>query len=123
MNWGRRLREWYEVLRLEGERGRLPWWKMVRAVWSGPVPRAVWRRRMRTCLRCPLYNPAYRSCRPVSHPHLGCGCYVPFTALSAAPYDAGCWGRGMAEDVGWPSYQDPRRFARLRLVLAFLRAK
>lgn len=126
MHWSRRLRQWVAALRLAGVRN-VPWWGLVQAVWSGPVPRKVWRERMRTCMRCPLYSrpggiPLCRS----SHPDMlgiGCGCYLPFTAAAAEPYVGGCYGRTLAPDLGWPPYRHPSFRARLLAPFLFLLGK
>lgn len=120
----RRIKQWIEALRMAGVT-RVPWWGMVTALLSGPAPREVWRRRMRTCMTCPLYSrpsgvPLCRS----THPQMlgvGCGCYLPFKALAAAPYPAGCFGRGLDEEIGWPVHSDNRRW--WRRILDFVRGK
>ena len=93
---------------------------MLRALLTGPVPRSVWRQRIRTCQRCPIYDRVHKACRVISPrgARLGCGCYVPFKALSASPYEGdggrGCWGRAtMGESEGWPEHRfnSPAEFA------------
>ena len=122
MNFPRRLRQWVTALRLAGIT-HVPWLGLVRAVLSGPVPRRVWRQRLRYgCFQCPLYSKVngVHLCRS-SHPDMmgiGCGCYLPFLALWAAPYAHGCYGKTLVDDIGWPVYRDPR--GRLRAVLDFL---
>ena len=127
MNWRRRLREWLVALREEKRTaGRLPWLTMVQAIASGTVPRSVWRRRIRTCRTCPLFNAKFRTCRglPKEIEHMGCGCYIPFEALAAEPYEGGCWGRAaIGEHFGWGPYSFRRRFGRLRSVIAFIRRR
>lgn len=109
MNWSRRFPEWLAALREEQRTaGRVPWLTMARAVMSGVVPRRVWRQRIRTCYACPVFNKEMLTCRgvPAQIAHLGCGCYVPFEALSAEPYVGGCWGRASIGDTfGWGAYR------------------
>lgn len=59
------------------------------------VGRAEWFRRMRVCMKCPVYNARLRSCRTGG---MGCGCYVPFSNL----VKKNCWGREKyGEWFGW----------------------
>jgi hypothetical protein len=59
------------------------------------VGKAEWFRRMRVCMKCPIYNARLRSCRTGS---MGCGCYVPFSNLVKKE----CWGREKyGESFGW----------------------
>lgn len=44
-------------------------------------PQGQIRKRWKACGRCVLYNPVMRTCH-------GCGCYMPFKALSSS---ASCW--------------------------------
>ncbi len=114
MNWCR-LTQWIAVLRLErGTGARIPWLAMLRGMLA-PVPRSVWRARLRYgCYQCPIFDNETLRCRSL-HPDLiglGCGCYVVFKALAPEPYAGGCWGRakfggtfGWAAHV-WPSAMD-----------------
>lgn len=43
------------------------------------APRAVWRHRMRTCGRCPIYDRKTRTCGDAAT--IGCGCSSPVKAL------------------------------------------
>lgn len=132
MNWKRRYRQWRHVLEREGRSGgRVPWLTMVLAVLSGPVPRSVWRARMRTCANCPLYSvvesstgrlPVCRSTHPAMRGQ-GCGCYLPFTALTANPYGHGCYGRLLDSELGWPAHVFRSRLAEAWAVIDFLRGK
>ncbi len=104
LNWPRRLREWLHVAHLNaGVLSALP---MLRALASGPVPAEVWRARMRTCLRCPILDRETMACRKVNFEGrvLGCRCYTPFLAITAAPYARGCWAHNIAPHEGWPVY-------------------
>lgn len=124
MSWGLRLRQWIAALRLAGV-AKVPWLGLLRAILSGPVPRRVWRQRLRYgCFQCPLYSKVngVMLCRS-SHPDMlgiGCGCYLPFLAMAAAPYPKGCFGKTLADDIGWPLYQHPSVWARLLAPLRFL---
>jgi hypothetical protein len=51
---------------------------------------------------------------------LGCKCFLPFKALAASPYKTGCWGYGLADDIGWPPYYWPSRWARIKSTLDFI---
>lgn len=125
MNWRRRLREWIAVIRFaHGKGAEIPWWGMFLAILSGPVPRAVWRQRMRQgCYKCVLFRRDLHACSSI-HPRylgLGCSCYTPFLALWAEPYPGGCIAKFWKnEDVGWPAYRFPSRWARLWAPVAFL---
>lgn len=131
VNWPRRLKQWLVALRLAGV-SRVPWWGLVQAVMSGPVPRTVWRERMRTCMTCDLYSTHQMEgttkrtdrlhlCKS-NHPQLlgiGCHCAVNIVALTADPYRrAGCFGRNLAPEIGWPAYVDTRSWP--RRILDFL---
>ena len=100
----RHLREWRAVLKEELRQGSFL--KMARAVMTGRVSPRTWKRRMRTCRKCPIYDRELRRCRgPVfraDQAAAGCGCYVVFNALAKAPYPAGCWGRAaLGPSFGW----------------------
>lgn len=125
MNWLLRLTQWMILVRLEGDK-RGWWiiaWTMLKTIASGPVPRAVWRRRIRYgCLKCPIYDPTTKACRSVypQYSHLGCGCYTPFSALWAEPYPGGCWGQTVEPKMGWTAWKVDRRW---HAVWQFLRGK
>ena len=131
MNW-RRFKQWLEVLALERRAaGRLPWLTMLAAILSGVVPRAVWRERMRTCMRCPLYSTVegktgrLHLCKS-THPDMlgvGCGCAVNVSALSARPYFYGCYGRDIDSSLGWGAHVWPSRWARVRSIVDFAMRK
>ena len=92
-----------------------PWWvllwRMVKAGRRGFVDKVLWRRRMRICGKCPVYRHGTRTCGLrkgafMGVETVGCGCYVPFLASAAAPYEgkggSGCWGRAeFGEGFGW----------------------
>ncbi len=128
----RRLKQWVEALRLAGVR-RVPWLGLVRAILSGPVPREVWRVRMRTCYECPLFSTVQMPgttkrtdrlwlCKS-THPDMvgiGCGCALHYKALAAEPYQNGCFGRGLDPDLGWPAYRFRDWGERLGCVIDFI---
>lgn len=124
MRWPERIRDWITVLRQEAGAGRsIPWGGLLRSVLSGPVPRRVWFRRMRTCKGCPVYDRERRVCRKTMPDGAvaGCGCYMPFSALVAAPYARGCWGwTALHGEIGWPRYIWPSRWAKAWAVLGFV---
>lgn len=108
-----RLDDWKSTMDREGRSLSLLgiaslWFKvLLSATRTGGVTRKEWRRRMRICRACPLFDPSLRRCRPFDGSKLGCGCFVPFMALTKTPYRSetrsGCWGRVFLNqhDVGW----------------------
>lgn len=60
-----------------------------------------------------------------THPDMlgiGCGCDVNMAALWAAPYAGkGCYGKTLADDIGWPAHIDRRSWP--RRILDFLRGR
>ncbi len=100
-----RFREWWHLVTAESarlslsDRARL-WLKMLRGIRHWSVPRTRWRRRIRTCQRCPIYDPARHACRPFPASKAGCGCYVPFIAKVNRPYPKGCWADQFAPAIG-----------------------
>ncbi len=130
----KRLPEWRTVTRLYlQQRGSLLGmaWHMAKALWSGPVPRSVWRQRiLRHCNGCPCFDrearqhPDGRKWRlnACAGPHgSGCGCWVPAVALSANPSGNGCWLRSVdATEGGWPAYRFPSFWARILAPFRFL---
>lgn len=132
VNWRRRFPQWLEVLKIEQRSaGRLPWLTMVRALLTGVVPRAVWRQRMRVCMRCELFSTVHGKtgklymCKS-THPDLlgvGCGCAVNISALSANPYGYGCYGRMLYPDLGWGPHFWKGRWDRLKSVIDFVRRR
>ncbi len=108
----RRFEEW--IAALEEERrtaGRLPWLTFARAILGGTVPARVWRRRMRTCLTCPMFRRELNLCKSV-HPQflgLGCHCVTWMIALFSNPEGNGCFAktRNPASVLGWGPYRMP----------------
>lgn len=45
------------------------------------VDKITFRRRMRKCQACIVYDRTLKRCRPYSGAEQGCGCYVPFKAV------------------------------------------
>lgn len=130
LNWRKCIFNWRAVIILGAADAPL-WWrlryhavsalKMARALASGPVPTNVWRDRVRVCLRCPVLDRETMACRRVlpSGQILGCQCYTPFLALTAAPHPAGCWARAITDHEGWPSFQYPSAREKLRAIWGF----
>lgn len=81
----------------------------------GGVDRVTWRRRMRHCPKCPLYDRGLHRCRPFTGSEFGCGCFVPFLAMVPLPYPEGCWAdaylSGQLE--GWGANEKCRGGGRL----------
>lgn len=134
LNRRKRLPEWREVTRVYLEQ-RGSRWSMIRhiarAVWSGPVPRNIWRLRiLKGCKGCPcfdreaLQHPDGRKWRlnACAGPHgSGCGCWIPTLALSANPGTTGCWMYEASEGRdGWPAYHWPSIWHRLAAPFLFL---
>jgi hypothetical protein len=113
-----RFSEWRQVLKLE--RKSTPLWKLLlEMTWVAlkGLPhwrenRRRWRMRMRTCLRCPIYNPELHQCRPAVPPgidpkrfeNIGCGCVVWASALFL-PF---CWADEHLPEsnIGWATSQE-----------------
>lgn len=126
ISWRKRLPEWQHVTRLYMERGGGAFamgWHIAKALWSGVVPRKIWRVRILSgCKNCPCFDRHNKAC---AGPHgSGCGCYIGLVALSANPSGNGCWmhthndGQG-----GWPAYHYPSFWARLFSPILFLMGK
>ena len=58
-----------------------------------------WRRKIRICHRCILYDKWMKRCRPFTGSELGCGCYVPYMAKAKKH----CWATENVpkEGIGW----------------------
>ena len=74
----------------------------IKGVWRGfwelrhhGVSKAEWMRRMKVCMKCPIYDARYRQCRLGN---MGCGCYVPYSNLVHNQ----CWMRKKyGKGFGW----------------------
>ncbi len=121
IHWRKRLREWRTVV--WKERASISPWRLLRAAMSGPVPREVWRQRMRTCGRCPVSSrklirvngvltwTGLHACRAeYGDVKLGCGCLTTAVALTANPYGNGCWAHSITENEGWGPHRKNVRF-------------
>lgn len=120
INWRKRIAEWRAVM--ARKEIKVSARVLFHALLSGPVPPDVWRDRIRTCLRCELYNAELKAChRQLQDGRIvGCGCYVPFKAFTANPYGDGCWGHSIAVYVGWPKYVFISTRAKWRAVWRFI---
>lgn len=120
LHWKRRLSEWVVVARKH--HGLASGLTMLRALMSGPVPADVWRSRIRVCLRCPVLSRSDWACHAVLADGrvCGCKCYVPYLALTAVPYEGGCWAHQYAPPAGWPAYKFPSFRAKVAAVFRFL---
>ena len=130
----KRLSQWCHVLSLVAQGA--PWYwrawafcvagfKTTRAVLSGPVPPEVWRRRMRICAKCPVYDIADKACmkRLPNQTVIGCSCYCPFLALTAAPYKEGGFARAIGVvDEGWPAHRYSSFGDRIRTIVSLIRS-
>jgi Fe-S-cluster containining protein len=97
-----RVYQWLEVLEEEARTmGFKTWAKMILAGLDvslfHPVQSAEFKRRMRICQRCPVYDKELRRCRPYTGSPDGCGCYAPFKALARQS----CWIRQIDPHRGW----------------------
>lgn len=102
----RTYRLWVEAMRREGFLRSVPALVVksaglaLYALLSLPlVPGRLWRARMRSCFRCPIFNRQTYQCRDGE---FGCGCLMP---LKARFRRAQCWAReeGIA-NLGWPPH-------------------
>jgi len=87
-------------------KGKLPVFVLAKAAWATafkkPVDRARWQRRMKACMRCPIYNYHRKTC---SRGDLGCDCYMPFKARLV---EARCWGDENNLNIpGWKHEKSP----------------
>lgn len=100
-----RYREWWEVLREEG--ASMPplrrAWMLILLTWHALKlfrrTDTEWRRKIRHCHGCILYDKMLKRCRPYTGSLLGCGCYVPYMAKVKKH----CWGKENLPDegIGW----------------------
>lgn len=132
IHWHRRLREWRTVVWKERSSLSVP--RLLRAALSGPVPRQVWRQRMRYgCGRCPIHArklirvngvltwTGLHACRgEFGDVKLGCGCLTTAVALTANPYGDGCWAHSIEPGEGWPKHEFASRWAKWRAVIRFI---
>jgi hypothetical protein len=104
--WGRRI-EYLTVMAHEFAPGWATWVAMWNQAWglvrSRRITRRRWRERVKTCLRCPIYDVSLKRCRPYDGHGYGCGCWVPGVALLERPYPKGCWGKEHLgqHGIGW----------------------
>jgi len=89
----KRYRQWLQVVR---EAGRtMPYHVMVRQMIRALLRtsldnrkrRRLWRKHMKICGSCVLFEPRQHRCGPTLYPALGCRCYMPFKAAAPGP----CW--------------------------------
>ena len=116
---GARYRQWRQVLLAEGKSFLralpLALWNVFMSIFIWDHRRDRWRRRMRRCYRCPVFNRALRQCRPQVPPgadpepfrKIGCGCFTPALAYFAPP-SYKCWADANAPhlNVGWCARSD-----------------
>lgn len=84
-----RYRQWREVLREELRvltiMGKLRLGAdIAKVILNKPASNSVsklWRRRMKKCYRCPLFDRGLRRCGPWTGSPLGCHCWMPLAAL------------------------------------------
>jgi hypothetical protein len=98
----KRFSQWLLVAFIEGQRksaidkirllGTMLW-----AALTVQVAPHEWRRRIRVCRKCPIYDRSIKRCRPSNDSDLGCGCYVPFMAA----HKKTCWADDNTESHGW----------------------
>lgn len=134
IDWSKRWPEWREVAKIYLARRGNRWsmlWHMARAIWSGPVPRKIWRLRiLKACKTCPVFcrvpksypDGRKRALNACAGPHgSGCGCWIPTLALSANPGRIGCWMHDVTDgEEGWPAYHFPTLWDRLMAPIRFL---
>lgn len=131
LNLRKRLPEIREVARIyQEQRGHSPFWHIIRAAWTGPVPRSVWRQRLLTkCKGCPLHDREQRVHRNGRKWRLnacagplgtGCGCPVFTVAMTANPSGLGCWGKTWDGDFGWGPFVYRSFWHRLTVTFWFL---
>jgi hypothetical protein len=89
-------------MKIEGKRysliGKLSLLKeMILAALLVKVSPSEWRRRIRVCSKCPVYDRIIKRCRPNNDSEFGCGCYVPFMAA----HKETCWADDHTENCGW----------------------
>lgn len=98
-----RIRQWREVIQEEGRLTWRTWWNMAIAAIQAtfhPVTRHTYTRRLLTCHRCPLYDRSLHRCRPYTGSTYGCGCFMPYKALSPS---GTCWLNDRDPNQGYRS--------------------
>ncbi len=104
LKWSRVL-QWLTCLK-EADRkvgpreyGQMAWLALKGALQPN-APR--WRRRMRACMRCPIYDPELKRCQPYTGSPLGCGCFMPLKALQGS-----CWLKDLGSRInGYSGWDD-----------------
>jgi len=94
----KRLREWRRALgAVQTGRVRL-WMNLALHITKLRVCKPVWVKRMRACMKCPIYHPLRKTCgHDPEITRIGCGCYMPFKAMST---EATCWARDQNMTMG-----------------------
>lgn len=95
----KRIREWVEVIKVTKPSPKRLFRMLCQAfkVIKNPIESAEWKRRMRTCYECPVFDPQLKRCRPWGT-DMGCGCYTPYSNMQGNQ----CWGRNnLGERFGW----------------------
>jgi hypothetical protein len=95
----KRIGEWIAVLRETKPPLRKVLGMLVKAIhiWKNPIGRLEWRRRMKACYECPVFDPQLKRCRPINT-DIGCGCYTPYSNMKGNS----CWGRkNLGNKFGW----------------------
>lgn len=100
LKWAR-IGQWREVLKEEGRSmGPKAWWHLLCEAGNAllyPVGRDKYIHRLTICHRCPIYDKGLKRCRPYTGSNLGCGCFVPYKAVSPSP----CYARQLDPSLGW----------------------
>lgn len=96
-----RIQEWMAVVKTEGR--VIPWPRIAFALGAGVltlggVGKRRWRGRMKACMWCPVYNREAKACRPFAGSPIGCGCYMPFKALTRKN---ACWAQTVKPGGPW----------------------
>jgi hypothetical protein len=100
----RRLAEWYRAVKTSTESKFSLLVKFLLHMPKLKVKGPAWRKRIRTCMGCPIYHPGNKTCgHDPEINKIGCGCYMPFKALAT---DATCWARDnnltlQGKTIGW----------------------
>ena len=89
ISW-KRFVQWLGIVRVTNA-----WWRLVPKfirmgiqMWRNPIGKKEWRRRMRVCGVCGIYDPERKVC-------MGCGCYTPYSNQVKDE----CWGA--SQGYGW----------------------